>query len=1192
MTVEDAIALVETLLDRKHLTKVQEIVFRQSWQGKTYLEIASACKYDAGHLKDVGSDLWRSLSKVLNEKVTKNNLHRVIEQIHDRKVQVRSIEDITNSLHKNTYIDWGEAVDVSYFDGRSAEIEHLSQWLSDTTPCCRLIALLGMGGIGKTSLSVKLAHQVKDQYQFVIWRSLKDSPPLEELLQDLIKVLSHHQEVQLPEKAGNQISKLIQYLQTSRCLIVLDNFESLLEGGQRVGNYLNSYKSYGELLQRVGEIPHSSCLLLTSREKPAEIAALEGETLPVRSFVLSGLDLAAARSILDTKGLLGTRSEIETLVQCYQGNPLALKIATTSILDLFEGDIRAFLDQGTIIFNGIRNLLHHQIRRLSEIETQIMYWLAINREPVPVAQLQTDILPATSRADLLEALESLRWRSLIEKTKPLLSEKNEICFTQQPVVMEYMSDQLIEQMNRALLTGQIQTLNQYALIKAQAKDYIRESQTRLFLHPIAINLQRHFNHLSVIEQHCQALLEILRETSRNVAGYAAGNLINLLRHLNIDLTGYDFSQLAVWQAYLQGATLHRVNFSQADLSQSRFSNALTNSVWVEFSPDGTQLVTSDANGSIRLWNSVNGQEILNLEGHLSWTWAVRFSSDGNLLASCSGDYSIRLWDAATGLCRLTLLGHTSSVWAISFSPDGMRLASSSLDHTVKIWDIGSGQCLCTIEQTGGRSIAFSPDGNRLAIVKQDQTTIALWDIEHQHITHTLCGHTHTIWSLAFSPDGTFLASGSEDQTARLWLVESGRCHQIVQNHAMGCVWSVVFSPTDFVLGLGGDSGLITLWDFNKKEVRQTLQGHTGHLWSIAFAPNGQRLASSAEDQTIRLWQVETGQCLRTLQGYNSRIRSMALSSKGLLACAANDSITLRNLAEEHCTTQLKHHHGEIYSVAFSADGSRLSSGCNHGTVNIWDVKTAQCLQSFQAHTGRIFKVVFHPTRSFLISAGSDSIIRVWDCSTFRCLRTLTGHTAWIFSAACSSDGQYLATGSDGEIKLWNLETWQCEKTLQAHQGWVWALSFSSDQRTFASGGFDQMIRIWDLNTGECQRSLFGHSKPISDLLYASSEQLLSCGRDQTIKLWDLKTGSIQTFIGHTGWVWSIGLLNSKIKDTHQMLVSGSQDETVKLWDIKTSHCQETWRTLRPYESMNISKVTGLTNAQRATLRMLGAVGES
>ncbi|MBD1848208.1 PD40 domain-containing protein, partial [Cyanobacteria bacterium FACHB-63] len=1019
MTPEAAIALIEQLLEQRRLTRVQEIVFRQSWEGKTYAEMARDCQYDPGHLKDVGSDLWRSLSVALNEKITKTNFHSVIRRAYDCTVRKRNNGNI--SVSSETVVDWCEAIDVSYFDGRTAELDQLSHWVGDEENGCRLIALLGMGGIGKTSFAVKLAQQVKDEYQFVIWRSLKDAPPLQELLKDLIKVLSHHQDIHLPERTGQQISKLMQYLQSTRCLIILDNFETILADGQQAGTYLPSYEVYGELLQRVGEVPHVSCLLLTSREKPAEVAALEGEGLPVRAYSLSGLDLVAAKTILQSKGLSGSQADTEILVQGYQGNPLALKIASTSIVDLFEGDIREFLDQGTIVFNGIRNLLTRQISRCSEIETQIMYWLAINREPVSVTDLQTDLHPTVSRARLLEALESLRWRSLIEKIKPSLMEKNEGYFIQQPVVMEYMTDLLIEQMTQALLTGQVDTLNQYALIKAQAKDYIRESQIRVILDPIANNLKRHFNSLTKIEQHCQELLQTLRKHYQNVAGYAAGNLINLLRHFNIDLTGYDFSELAVWQAYLQGANLNRVNFSQADLSYSRFTNALTNSVWVEFSPDGTHLATSDANGSIRLWNPNNGQEILSFVGHLSWTWAVRFSPKGDLLASCSGDYTIRLWDTDTGLCLRTLLGHTSSVWAVSFSSDGKQLASSSLDQTVRIWDIQSGQCLCTIEQTGGRSIAFSPDGKRLAIVQSDQTTIALWDVEKQRMTQTLSGHTDTIWSLAFSPDGTLLASGSEDQTARLWWIESGDCHAIIPSH-MGCIWTVAFSPTGSILGLGSDSGVITLWDFKQQAVRQTLQGHSGHLWSISFAPNGQRLASSAEDQTIRLWLVKTGQCSRMLQGYNNRIRAMAINSTGLLACATNDSITLRNLAVEHGVTHLKRHIGEVYSVAFSPDGSWLASGCNDGTVKIWDVNTAHCLQSFRAHTGRIFKVLFHPTQSLLISAGSDSTIRIWDLSTFRCLYTLTGHTGWIFSAAFSHDGQYLATGSDGEIKLWDTKT--------------------------------------------------------------------------------------------------------------------------------------------------------------------------
>ncbi|MBG1266617.1 hypothetical protein [Nostoc sp. WHI] len=80
MTVEEAIALVERLLKRGRLTRAQEIVFRYTWEGKTYLDMAREVTYDPGHIKDVGSQLWRSLSQALDEKVTKNNLHGVLQR--------------------------------------------------------------------------------------------------------------------------------------------------------------------------------------------------------------------------------------------------------------------------------------------------------------------------------------------------------------------------------------------------------------------------------------------------------------------------------------------------------------------------------------------------------------------------------------------------------------------------------------------------------------------------------------------------------------------------------------------------------------------------------------------------------------------------------------------------------------------------------------------------------------------------------------------------------------------------------------------------------------------------------------------------------------------------------------------------------------------------------------------------------
>lgn len=76
--------------------------------------------------------------------------------------------------------DWGEAIDVSAFQGRQKELVQVEQWIVEHR--CRLVAILGMGGIGKTAFSVKLAEEIQGQFEYVIWRSLHLAPPLEVLL--------------------------------------------------------------------------------------------------------------------------------------------------------------------------------------------------------------------------------------------------------------------------------------------------------------------------------------------------------------------------------------------------------------------------------------------------------------------------------------------------------------------------------------------------------------------------------------------------------------------------------------------------------------------------------------------------------------------------------------------------------------------------------------------------------------------------------------------------------------------------------------------------------------------------------------------------------------------------------------------------------------------------------------------------
>ncbi|MCC3481709.1 MAG: hypothetical protein JGK39_27395 [Microcoleus sp. PH2017_12_PCY_D_A] len=192
--------------------------------------------------------------------------------------------------------DWGDAPDTSAFYGRTKELETLQQWIIHDTS--RLVALFGMGGIGKTALAVKFSHQNEKIFQFLIWRSLRNAPPLENLLSDWFASLFDLQETDLPKNTDAKISKLIELLHEYRCLLVLDDTETIVRGGDILGRYNQGYEEYGVLFRKIGEAQHQSCLLLISQEKLREISLLENLSPVIHSLPLEGLNPEAAREIL------------------------------------------------------------------------------------------------------------------------------------------------------------------------------------------------------------------------------------------------------------------------------------------------------------------------------------------------------------------------------------------------------------------------------------------------------------------------------------------------------------------------------------------------------------------------------------------------------------------------------------------------------------------------------------------------------------------------------------------------------------------------------------------------------------------------------------------------------------------------------------------------------------------------------
>lgn len=381
----------------KHLDNVQEAILLGAWQGQKYPKIAEEAHCSEGHARDVASELWKILSDVLGEAVNKSNFRSTFKRlqisivsstVEKNSVQIGNVNVCGDTSHspevpkerspstptpENTqpqiHQDLRDAPDISSFYGRTSELTTLQQWILQER--CSLVAILGISGIGKSAIALHLLPQIQHQFDYIIWRSLGTSPTLDTTLKSLIKFLSNLPETELPISTDELLSLLMEKLRSHRCLIILDDAQTILSSQQIAGNYRAEYENYSSLFKLIGATCHNSCLILNSWEPPREIVALTRENARVRSLELDGLG-AAAGEIFREQGLLD-EDKWESLINTYRGNPLWLKIVAAMIQELFSGRVAEFLNYDMLFLGEeLKAKLQQQCDRLSELEKQVM----------------------------------------------------------------------------------------------------------------------------------------------------------------------------------------------------------------------------------------------------------------------------------------------------------------------------------------------------------------------------------------------------------------------------------------------------------------------------------------------------------------------------------------------------------------------------------------------------------------------------------------------------------------------------------------------------------------------------------------------------------------------------------------------------------------------------------------------------
>jgi len=1094
-------------------------------------------------------------------------------------------------------LDWGEALSVPSFYGREADLATLLGWVVEER--CHLVSVLGLGGIGKSALVVRTMREVASHFEVVLFRSLRDAPSYEALLSSCLAVLSPEPQDLVHEPLERRQNRLLEKLQSLRVLLVLDNLEVLLEEGEALGRLRPGYEGYGQLLEQVAHTEHQSCLLLTSREQPAALRALEGRRALVRSLRLSGLEASACAQLLGEHELVGAPEEYARLAERYAGNPLALSIVAETIADLFGGAISPFLLGGTILFGSITQLLQEQWERLSALEQMVLSWLAILREPVTLEELQAVLVAPLAPAQVLEAVDGLRRRSLVERGQRPGS------FTLQSVVLEFVTDRLITTASQEIRQGQLALLREHGLSQAQAKDYVRQSQERLLVAPVLSRLESVHRGQAEVEGRLRELLSVVRSWAEGTQGYAPANLMALLRVLRGHLRGLDLSRLVLRGVHLQGVQLQDASLSGSLIQQSVFTETF-DAIWaVTVSRSGQYWAAAGRRGEVRLWREFGQTLHLAWQAHTDIVMSLAFSPDERRLASGSFDGSVKLWDVES---RALLWSgrHPKSTLCLALAPDGQQLASGGSDGTVRCWEAQLGTPVQELPHPGAVfALAWSPDG-RLLASGDTLGTIRLWQRQPSgpaRLWQALEAHSNWVRGLAFAPDGRLLASASWDSSVKLW--EWGEAGRLRQRQRLlghtGQVNCVAWSPEGATLASGSNDRTIRLWEAQEGRTRLVFSGHSGVVEGLAFTPDGGSLFSGSEDGTLRLWDVQRGEPLRVLQGYTAALNDLDWRPDGTaIASAGSDSEVIlwqvEDLGGGRPPELLRGHAWSVCGVGWRPDGGLLASSGWDNAIRLWDGATGRPLQIIgdRDHPDTPFwGLAWSPDGTRLASGTFRRGVLLWEGGA-DALRWIGRELPlWIRRVAWSPDGTRLvAGGDDGHVYVWDAADGRLLLQLAGHQGAVMSVAWSPDGSRLATSsglGDSGEVVVWDASSGRRVRDVGGHPAVATAVTWSpSGEQLVSGGSDGRLRWWQLQSGEcVRVREAHLGTVQTL-----KVSPDGSTLASCGDDGAIQLWNLQSGELLRTLRRDRPYERLNITGIRGLSEAQKASLRTLGAFEET
>lgn len=609
---------------------------------------------------------------------------------------------------------------------------------------------------------------------------------------------------------------------------------------------------------------------------------------------------------------------------------------------------------------------------------------------------------------------------------------------------------------------------------------------------------------------------------------------------------------------------------------------------VEFSPDGSRLLTASHDGTARLWDPATGAGIGAPMRHARALNSAHFSPDGLRVLTASWDKTARLWDGKTGAPIGAAMTHQTSVESAQFSPDGTRILTHAGEEA-QIWDAKNaariGEALKHPSKIG--EPRFSPGGQWVVTASQDNL-VRVWDA----MTGQLVGErlrlierdiSIEVPTIQFSPDGESLLTVSDKSEVRWWdfgsgealvppikyekspqahfsphgrwvLIRSGETLELrdAESGAMigspiemgAFVWRAEFAADGRSVLVGLRNGVAQLWNPQQAQALSPPIWHQRQVTEVTFASDGRRFATVSDDQA-QVWDTLGGAPDGLVIQHDAKVKFGAFSADGQrIATAAGKFAQIWQAADGTPVGKPIQHDDDIHTVEFSPDGRSLLTASSDRSARLWDVESQAQIGTAMRHDHAVNTASFNPGGDLILTASIDKTARLWKASTAVPFGEPLRHDGSVSSARFSRQGDRIVTTSwDKTARVWESTSHRAVREPMEHGVYVDRAGFSPDGRWIVTASASNSARIWSATNSRPESAILVHDSVVADANYSPDGRWIVTASDSA-QVWDPE--SARQFGGplrHDDLVST-----AEFSPDSRWILTTSFDRTARIWE--------------------------------------------